>query len=78
MAMAIITETMTVIGRGTTVATTTGAIMVGVVVLAKNLFGLKVFHGHEVYRGFCRKDRSPSVVGSFKVKLHALKSVASR
>jgi hypothetical protein len=34
--MAILSETMTVIGRGTTVATTTGAIMVGIVVLAKN------------------------------------------
>jgi hypothetical protein len=41
MVMAIIIETMTVIGRGTTVATTIGitmigAIMVGVVVIVKN------------------------------------------
>ncbi len=41
MAMAILTETMTVIGRGTTVATTIGAttirvIVAGAVVIAKN------------------------------------------
>ena len=36
MAMAIITEIMTVTGKETTPATTTGAIMVGIVVLAKN------------------------------------------
>jgi len=66
--MAIIIETMTVIGRGTTVATTIRSIIAGTVVLVKNLLGLKIFHGHEVYRGFCGKDRSPSVVGSFKTR----------
>jgi hypothetical protein len=36
MAMAIITETMTIIGRGTTVAPMIGTIVAGIVVLAKN------------------------------------------
>jgi hypothetical protein len=72
MVMVIITETMTVIGRGTTVATTIGvtmiaAIMAGVVVIAKNWLGLKAFQGYEVYRGFCPNDRSPSVVSSFRI-----------
>ena len=68
MAMAIITKTMTVIGRGTIGATMIGTIVAGVVVIAKSLLGLKVLRGHEVYGGFCRKGRSPSVVGSFKIR----------
>jgi len=72
MATAITTETMTVIGRGTTVATTIeatmiGAIMVGAVVIVKNGFELKAFQGYEVFRGFCPNDRSPSVVSSFRI-----------
>jgi len=72
MVMVIINETMTVIGRGTTVvstigATMIGAIMVGAVVIVKNCFELKAFQGYEVFRGFCLNDRSPSVVSSFRI-----------
>ena len=78
MVMVIITETMTVIGRGTTVVSTIGAIMVGAVVIVKNRFELKAFQGYEAFRGFCPNDRSPSVVSSFRVKLPVLMGVASR
>jgi hypothetical protein len=83
MVMVIITETMTVIGRGATVVSTIGAamigaIMVGAVVIVKNCFELKAFQCYEVFRGFCPNDRSPSVVSSFRVKLHVLMGVASR
>ena len=72
MVTAITTETMTVIGKGKTVATTIGAtmigaIMVGAVVIVKNWFELKAFQGYEVFRGFCPNDRSPSVVSSFRI-----------
>jgi len=67
MVMVIITGTMTTIGRGTTVVTTIGAIMVGAVVIVKNGFELKAFQGYEVFRGFCPNDRSPSVVSSFRI-----------
>ena len=83
MVMVIITETMTVIGRRATVVSTIGAamigaIMVGAVVIVKNCFELKAFQCYEVFRGFCPNDRSPSVVSSFRVKLHVLMGVASR
>jgi len=72
MATAITTETMTVIGRGRTVATTIGAtmigaIMVGAVVIVKNWFELKAFQGYKVFMALFPNDRTPSVVSSFRI-----------